>query len=404
MFANYLPLILIAIHTIRSTLAVNTTTESMDNHNKTTAEDEYVVCDQKRIGNRLVTTTREHLCKVECYTAQNRPGLCQVWALNPCKTMHITDIDGPNVVKCKLNQKGVKFESICCPFKRETPEPTKAPVITPTPTPQTTTANNSVTKFGISAQPNTWPWIVSVYERPSPTSVPRFLCGGAIINERYVLSAAHCFVRYGPGGGAGVGNVRANRFLIKFGGHRLSDPKIPFREVAAIIPHKDYNAVQHYHDIALIKLRHKIEFMPTVGPICLPRGQLFANRGEFVGNASKLVGWGATRFGGVVSDELREVDVNILDRKSCHRNYTQLSGHQIGFPNGINGQLMCAGVIGGGKDSCQGDSGGPLALAIDGKWYELGIVSFGYKCAEPGYPGIYTRVQNFMNWIQMNIK
>ncbi|XP_054169324.1 clotting factor G beta subunit-like [Oppia nitens] len=390
-----------------------------------TSEDEYVVCDHKLINGSIVASgngsdvdsSRENLCKVECYTKLKNPGFCQIHALNPCKTMNIMDIESESVVKCRQNKdtKEVKFLSICCPFKDETNQislSTETTNITTTTTTSTTTPspnkkfdcgkrpNIAAIVGGISSQPNTWPWIVSIYERQGYDNRPRFICGGTIINEHYILSAAHCFVRYGQG----VGRIRPNRFVIKVGAHRLSDPKIAFIELSHINVHKDYSSMQHYNDIALLKVRHKIEFLPTVGPICLPIGSKFAKFEEFIGRPTKLVGWGATRFGGPVSDELREVNVNIIDNKDCHRNYTQLNGLQNGFPNGINHLLMCAGIIGGGKDSCQGDSGGPLAMAIDDQWYEMGIVSFGYKCAEPGFPGIYTRVKHHMDWIQQNTK
>lgn len=233
---------------------------------------------------------------------------------------------------------------------------------------------------GINAEPNTWPWIVSIYERQTPSSLPRFICGGAIITDQYILSAAHCFVRSRQ-------TVRNNRFFIKVGANRLSDTNIKFREISEIKVHKNYNSVQHYYDIALIKINQRIEFNPTVAPVCLPRGHRFKDR-NFIKQKSKLIGWGATSFGGSISDDLREVDVDIIDNNDCNKNYSKINGHKLGFPEGIDHKLICAGIRAGGKDSCQGDSGGPLTLQINDKWYELGIVSFGYKCAEPGFPGL----------------
>ena len=363
-------------------------------------EDIYVSCDQKTAkqqNSRKDPINRENLCKVECYTKQKNPGFCRIHALDPCKTLNPEQ----EQVKCQqYSGHSSMFQSICCPFKSET-NPSEGTAVQkplkPIPTTTTTGAPEQNIKptvncgkrpdiaaivGGINAQPNTWPWVVSVYERANPRAAPRFICGGAIINERYILSAAHCFVR------SDGQKVRANQFVVKVGGHRLSDRNIPFLEIQDIFVHKNYQTVQHYNDIALMKVKTRIEFLPTVGPICLPKGRAFL-RETFVGRPSKLIGWGATRFGGSTSDSLREVDVPIVDNQDCYRNYSRIPGLTSAFPKGIDRSLMCAGVTTGGKDSCQGDSGGPLALEVDGRWYELGIVSFGYKCAEPGFPGIY---------------
>jgi len=197
--------------------------------------------------------------------------------------------------------------------------------------------------------------------------------------------------------------IQPNKYLIKLGAYRLSDTNIKFSEISEIIAHKTYNTIQRYNDIALLRVKTPIKFNPTISPICLPKGRHFDNK-DFVGFPTKLMGWGATSFTGPISDTLQEVEVRIIDNRECNHNYSQIIGHESGFPNGINKQFICAGLPEGSKDSCQGDSGGPLAIEIDGKWYELGIVSFGYKCAEPGFPGIYTRVKQFINWIEMNTK
>lgn len=123
------------------------------------------------------------------------------------------------------------------------------------------------------------------------------------------------------------------------------------------------------------------------------------------GDIAFISGWGALRVspkkslfrlnndytivkpqeGGSAPTQLYGVEIPIVDRKECNQDYDGL----------IEADMICAGIPEGGKDSCQGDSGGPVV--IDGKL--VGVVSWGFGCAEPGYPGVYTNVAYFKNWI-----
>ncbi|XP_030751742.1 trypsin-7-like [Sitophilus oryzae] len=113
---------------------------------------------------------------------------------------------------------------------------------------------------------------------------------------------------------------------------------------------------------------------------------------DFLGVA---VGWGATAQHGHVSTKLREVNVPIISNIDCRK---------TGYSNRITDNMICAGFPQGQKDSCQGDSGGPLHV-INGSIHQIvGIVSWGEGCAQPNYPGVYTRVNRFITWIESNTR
>ncbi|GBM50656.1 Clotting factor B [Araneus ventricosus] len=103
--------------------------------------------------------------------------------------------------------------------------------------------------------------------------------------------------------------------------------------------------------------------------------------------------------GGRSSRALQQADgIPIVSNEDCNVNYSTISTSS--FPNGIIDSMICAGLVEGGIDSCEGDSGGPLLREFSrDRWALVGVVSFGFKCGEPGFPGIYTRVANYLPWI-----
>lgn len=98
--------------------------------------------------------------------------------------------------------------------------------------------------------------------------------------------------------------------------------------------------------------------------------------------------------GGKESTVQRQVVVTVWRNEDCNAAYFQQ----------ITSNFLCAGYKEGGKDACQGDSGGPLMLKIEGRWTQIGIVSFGNKCGVAEYPGVYTRISEYIDWIKNNMK
>ncbi|KAB5553823.1 hypothetical protein PHYPO_G00043140 [Pangasianodon hypophthalmus] len=230
---------------------------------------------------------------------------------------------------------------------------------------------------GEDAAPGSWPWQVSIQ------SGGFHFCGGSLINENWVLSAAHCFQ-----------SITAPEITIYLGMESLEGTNSNMQKTgtSSIINHQEYNPTTHDNDIALVQLSSSVNFTNYVMPVCLA-----ASNSSFPGGTNVWVtGWGkiASSVNLPFPKTLQEVQVPIVSNSDCAKAYGSGS---------ITDNMMCAGLTQGGKDSCQGDSGGPLVVKIGGTWVEAGIVSFGHECALPNFPGVYTRVSQYEDWINSKI-
>ncbi|XP_074051214.1 anionic trypsin-like [Macrotis lagotis] len=135
------------------------------------------------------------------------------------------------------------------------------------------------------------------------------------------------------------------------------------------------------NDIMLIKLKTPAILNENIAPISLPRSC------PSTGTRCLVSGWGNTMSYGVdYPDLLQCLSVPILSDNEC----------QASYPRAVTENMICAGFLKGGKDSCQGDSGGPLVCSGELQ----GIVSWGLGCALKNKPGVYTKVCNYVNWIE----
>lgn len=144
-------------------------------------------------------------------------------------------------------------------------------------------------------------------------------------------------------------------------------------------------------------------FIDRIRPICLPLDEPLLSR-DFVGDNPFVAGWGSMFATGWHARVLQQVQVPVVDMKTCRDSLTKDGQFNVNIR--VNEHVICAGGI-RGKDCFKGDSGGPLMLPIHQSgsfpFYQIGIVSFGYGCARPGIPALYASVQYYANWIKKQL-
>ncbi|KAE9537839.1 hypothetical protein AGLY_005811 [Aphis glycines] len=263
---------------------------------------------------------------------------------------------------------------------------------------ETTCGISNVTRIriigGNPAELGSWPWIAALgYQSSNKNNrAIQWNCGGTLITNSHVLTAAHC-----------VHNIKNAKMTTVRLGELDLDPEVMDNAmpldvpVERIIIHEQYNGNKIANDIALVKLKNSVTFNELIQPICMPMSSAMKNI-DMSRSLPFVAGWGTTlptfSYSVPKVTTLMEVQVPITNTEQCKNAY-------INEPAAvIDDRVLCAGYPEGGKDSCRGDSGGPLMFPKGKQYYLMGIVSFGHKrCGEPGFPGVYTRLPSFMDWV-----
>jgi trypsin len=237
---------------------------------------------------------------------------------------------------------------------------------------------------GQNASPGQFPWQISL-QRRSGTGFSHS-CGGSILNERWVVTAAHC-----------VDGARTRNLRVVAGDHNrtVNEGVEQTVNLSRIVEHPNYNAQTSENDIALLELSTPLVLSPArrTAAIGLFTPADSAAGLDAPGTLATISGWGTTSEGGSLPAVLKFAQVPVVSDQDARDAYGDIADSMIG-----------AGFDQGGVDTCQGDSGGPLTLQTPSGTRLAGLTSFGIGCARAGLPGIYTEISFFNDFILSTIQ
>ena len=238
---------------------------------------------------------------------------------------------------------------------------------------------------GVDASISDYPWQVAL---TSPFGYG--FCGGSIINDSWVLTAAHC-----------VSGESSSSLYIRAGASGTYAEGGDSYSVSQIISHPNYFG--NSNDIALVQINGQFNFGTNVQAIDLISEEEITFGAQDAGVTATTTGWGALYSGGPSPNILQTVDLPIVANNVACGSSSDSNGNSGYYScSELDESMICAGVLGvGGQDACQGDSGGPLVVrnSADNGWLLIGATSWGYGCADGNYPGVWAKVSHFLTWI-----
>ncbi|RWS26971.1 Proclotting enzyme-like protein [Leptotrombidium deliense] len=225
------------------------------------------------------------------------------------------------------------------------------------------------------SSPILYPWMGALFKNSGEQ-----LCGATIISDQFILTAAHC-----------VHSLKPQELKVILGVHNLVKATAEDKyAVSKIVAHEKYieKDSQYNDDIALLKLEKPLKFSYNLLPICQPKKDMI----KFEHNLN-AIGWGQLQpDSDEMAQKLQEIYLPEVPREKCGKIWEQ----DLGDNRLCVGEEM--------KNVCKGDDGGPLMYSVNSIWHQVGITSFSGPICGDKYPGVFTRVSYYIDWIQEHIK